>query len=334
MSGATQHAALGARNTVHRPVMLDEVLAAMAPADGEVYVDGTFGGGGTACGLLDAASCEVWGIDRDPAAVDRAAPLIAAYGGRLRVLNGRFSEMAELLNGAGVGTVDGVTLDLGVSSDQLDDAQRGFSFANDGPLDMRMDGSGACAADVVNTVSEDDLGDIIHFYGQDRRARRIARAIVAARERHPIERTLELADIVARAAPAPRGPRRIHPATRTFQALRIHVNNELGPHGELARGLSAAERLLAPRGRLAVISFHSLEDGSVKRFLQTRSGAAPRPSRHAPPRPSPRAPSFRHVLRGARKPGDAEVRRNPRSRSARLRAAVRTNADAWDQATS
>ncbi len=330
MNGATR-AAVGPRVTVHQPVMLGEVLAGMAPADGEVYVDGTFGGGGTACGLLDAASCEVWGIDRDPDAVGRAAPLVAAYGGRLRVLNGRFSEMAEILNGQGVGTVDGVALDLGVSSDQLDDADRGFSFANDGPLDMRMDGAGASAADVVNTASEDDLGDIIHFFGQDRRARRIARAIVAARDRQPIERTVELAGIVAKAAPAPRGPGRIHAATRTFQALRIHVNNELGPAGELARGLNAAERLLAPHGRLAVISFHSLEDGAVKRFLRTRSGAAPGPSRHAPPHMTDRAPSFRLAFRGVEKPGEAEVRRNPRARSARLRAALRTTAAAWEE---
>lgn len=332
MSGAAPQPKTAPGASVHQPVMLHEVLAALAPADGEVYVDGTFGGGGTACGLLNAAGCEVWGIDRDPAAVDRAGPLIAAYGGRLRVLQGRFSEMAELLDGHGVRCVDGVALDLGLSSDQLDDARRGFSFANDGPLDMRMDGVGESAADVVNFATQDDLGEIIRLYGQDRRARRIARAIVAARTKHPIARTLELAGIVARAAPSPRGPGRIHPATRTFQALRIHVNNELGPGGELAAGLAAAERLLAPHGRLAVIAFHSLEDGPVKRFLRTRSGAAPRPSRHAPPNVSGRAPSFRLTFRGAQKPDDAEVRRNPRARSARLRAAVRTEAPAWDEA--
>jgi len=318
---------------VHQPVMLKEILAAMAPADGEVYVDGTFGGGGTARGLLDAAGCEVWGIDRDPAAVNRAAPLIATYGGRLRVLTGRFSEMAELLDGEGVTAVDGIALDLGVSSDQLDAPLRGFSFANDGPLDMRMEGSGQTAADVVNTGAQADLADIIHRFGQDRRARRIARAIVAARAERPISRTLELAAIVARAAPAPQGPGRIHPATRTFQALRIHVNNELGPGGELPCGLMAAERLLAPRGRLAVLSFHSLEDGAVKSFLRTRSGTAPRPSRHAPPPASQRPVSFRLAFRGVQKPDENEIRRNPRSRSARLRAAIRTDAAAWEAAT-
>jgi 16S rRNA (cytosine1402-N4)-methyltransferase len=313
--------------------MLKEILAAMAPADGEVYVDGTFGGGGTARGLLDAAGCEVWGVDRDPAAVNGAAALIATYGGRLRVLTGRFSEMAELLDGEGVTAVDGIALDLGVSSDQLDAPLRGFSFANDGPLDMRMEGSGQTAADVVNTGAEEDLADIIHRFGQDRRARRIARAIVAARAERPISRTLELAAIVARAAPARQGPGRIHPATRTFQALRIHVNNELGPGGELACGLMAAERLLAPRGRLAVLSFHSLEDGAVKSFLRTRSGTAPRPSRHAPPHASQRPASFRLAFRGVQKPDENEIRRNPRSRSARLRAAIRTDAAAWEAVT-
>ena len=265
--------------STHQPVMLAQVLAALAPADGEVYVDGTFGGGGYARPILEAADCRVWGLDRDPDAVARGQGLADRYGGRLTVVQGRFSQMDSILAAHGVAAVDGVTLDLGLSSDQLGDPARGFSFRLDGPLDMRMDRDGDTAANFVNRADAQTLSDVIWRYGEERRARRIARAIVNARAEGPITRTLQLADIIAAAVPAGR----LHPATRTFQALRIHTNNELGDDGELALGLSAAERLLAPEGRLAVVSFHSLEDRMVKRFLNDRSGHTGFRSRHLPP---------------------------------------------------
>lgn len=314
--------------TAHQPVMVTEMLAAMAPAGGETYVDGTFGGGGYSSPLLEAADCQVFGLDRDPDAVGRARGLVERYGGRLTVVQGRFSQMETILSSHGVGTVNGVTLDLGLSSDQLADPQRGFSFRLDGPLDMRMEQEGATAADFVNRADADSLSDVIRRYGEDRHARRIARAIVAARAERPITRSLHLAEIVASAVPAARS--RLHPATRTFQALRIHTNSELGEDGELARGLRAAERLLAPNGRIAVVSFHSLEDRLVKQFLNERSGNTGLRSRHLPPDTAGRRPpSFRLQFRGAQKPGEAETSANPRARSARLRAAVRTAAPAW-----
>ena len=314
--------------TAHQPVMLAEILAALAPADGEVYVDGTFGGGGYSCPLLEAADCQVWGLDRDPDAVSRARGLAERYGGRLTVVQGRFSQMESILARLGVGAVDGVALDLGLSSDQLADPERGFSFRLDGPLDMRMEKKGATAADFVNRADAEALSDVIRRYGEDRHARRIARAIVAARAEQPITRSLQLADVVASAVPAARS--RLHPATRTFQALRIHTNGELGEDGELAQGLRAAERLLAPNGRIAVVSFHSLEDRLVKQFLNERTGNTGLRSRHLPPdTASRRPPSFRLQFRGTHKPGDMETSANPRARSARLRAAVRTAAPAW-----
>lgn len=305
----------------HVPVLLDEVVAALAPHDGATYVDGTFGAGGYSKALLEAAQCRVVGIDRDPEAVARGAALAARYEGRLRVVEGRFGDMARFLGGA---KVDGVALDLGVSSPQLDDPERGFSFRTDGPLDMRMGRDGKSAADLVNTESEEKLAEIIREYGEERFARRIARAIVA---RRPIFRTGELAAIVRDAIPR-RDPSGIDPATRTFQALRIWVNDELG---ELDRGLAAAEAVLAPGGRLAVVSFHSLEDRRVKDFLKQRSGGAPRASRHAPAAPTP-APTFRLLSRKPVVPSAEELRRNPRARSARLRAAERTAAPAWAEA--
>lgn len=326
--GAAKDTAPGA---AHLPVMLAEVIDALAPRDGEVFVDGTFGGGGYARALLDAAQCSVWGIDLDPAAVANGARLAERYPGRLTVIEGSFADMDRLLAERGVDAVDGVALDLGMSSPQLDDAARGFSFRLDGPLDMRMAGTGVSAAEVVNGETEDALADIIHRYGEERRARRIAREIVLARGQSPIARTIELADIVARALGP--GARRadIHPATRTFQALRIFVNDELG---HLARGLAAAERLLATGGRLAVVSFHSLEDRIVKLFLRRRSGHEPGVSRHHPSAheaggPAPRPPSFEITRRRVRKPGKQEVAANPRARSARLRTAVRSPAGAW-----
>jgi 16S rRNA (cytosine1402-N4)-methyltransferase len=304
----------------HVPVMLAEVLAAVTPRDGETIVDGTFGRGGYARAFLAAADSRVIGIDRDPAAV-AAARLLAATEPRFTAIEGRFGDMASLIDAP----VDGVALDLGVSSPQIDDPERGFSFRADGPLDMRMGGEGRTAADAVNGLAEADLADIIFDYGEERLSRRIARAIVAARRAAPIARTSELAEIVRRVVP--RAGDGIDPATRTFQALRLWVNDELG---ELDRGLSAAEQLLRPGGRLAVVTFHSLEDRRVKTFLATRSGAAPGPSRHvAAFAGAARPPSF--VLAGRKPilPSRAETARNPRARSAKLRAAVRTDASPW-----
>ncbi len=311
----------------HEPVMLQQVLAALAPRDGAIYVDGTFGAGGYACALLDAADCRVWGIDRDPDAIDRGEVLAQQYNGRLAVLSGRFGDAVSLLGERGVKTVDGIALDLGVSSMQIDEAARGFSFRFDGPLDMRMEKTGPSAAELVNATGRDELADIIYRYGEERRSRRIAAAIVAARGAAPITHTLRLAEIVRSACP-PRRPNSIDPATRTFQALRIHVNDELG---ELDRGLSAAETLLGPGGRLAVVSFHSLEDRAVKTFLQDRAGRRGRGSRHMPEADSGarRSPSFTLLSRGAARPMADETAANPRARSARLRAAERTEAAAW-----
>ncbi len=311
----------------HRPVMLDEVIAALAPRDGAIYVDGTFGAGGCTRALLEAADCAVWAIDRDPDAVRRGAALAERYAGRLTLVQGRFGDMATLLRDRAAAPVDGVTLDVGASSVQLDDAGRGFSFRRDGPLDMRMEKAGTTAAEVVNRIDEGPLADILFDYGEERRARRIARAIVEARQAGPITRTAQLAAIVRAACPARPSPRRaIDPATRTFQALRIHLNDELR---QLASGLVAAEAILCPGGRLAVLTFHSLEDREVKRFLQDRSGRRPRGSRHRPERPRPAgAPTFRLLARGAVRPSAAEIARNPRARSARLRLAERIAAGA------
>jgi 16S rRNA (cytosine1402-N4)-methyltransferase len=317
--------AMAASGAGHIPVMLNPVLAVLAPRDGEIHVDGTFGGGGYARALLDAADCMVIGIDRDPAAIARGHDLARDYPGRLTLIEGPFSAMDDLIAGHGVTAVDGVTLDIGVSSFQLDDATRGFSFRVDGPLDMRMDGTGRDAADVVNELSERELSDLISRLGEERRARAVARAIVAARQSTAITRTGELADIVR--SVVRKSADVIDPATRTFQALRLYVNDELG---ELERGLAAAERILRAGGRLAVVAFHSLEDRIVKRFLHERSGMAARPSRHMPDLPgTARAPSFRLVTRKPMGPGADEIAANPRARSARLRAAVRTEAPAW-----
>jgi 16S rRNA (cytosine1402-N4)-methyltransferase len=309
----------------HRPVMLAEILAALSPRDGGLYVDGTFGAGGYTRALLDAARCTVIGIDRDPAAIEAGADLGARSGGRLHLIEGRFGAMRELLAARGIEAADGIAFDFGVSSMQLDQAERGFSFRFDGPLDMRMESHGPTAADLVNTLGEDELAEILRTLGEERRARAVARAIVMHR---PFTRTLQLAEIVRRAVRhgRARAIETVDPATRTFQALRIGVNDELG---EIDSGLVAAEALLKPGGRLAVVSFHSLEDRRVKTFLRQRAGTAGQPSRHAPAPSEVPAPSFRLLSREAMRPGAAELAGNPRARSARLRAAERTRAPAW-----
>jgi 16S rRNA (cytosine1402-N4)-methyltransferase len=311
----------------HVPVLLAEVLEALAPRDGALYVDGTLGLGGYTRALLEAARCKVCGIDRDPQAIAAGAALAARHPGRLELINGRFGDMERLLTARGMTQIDGVALDIGLSSPQIDEPARGFSFRHDGPLDMRMGADGPSAADIVNTADEATLADIIERYGEERFARRIARAIVAARSEQPITRTLQLAEIVR--GVVRRAPDGIDPATRTFQALRIYVNDEIG---ELRRGLAAAERLLAPGGRLAVVSFHSLEDREVKAFLRRRSGGEGGVSRHRPVQTGTRAPSFALLTRRAVRPGQVETESNPRARSARLRAAERTAAPAWMEA--
>ena len=304
-------------DVAHVPVLLAQVIAHLAPRDGGVYVDGTFGAGGYAAGILGAAATTVIGIDRDPSAIAAGRQLAAVSSGRLTLLEGAFSGLDAMVCGLGIEAVDGVVLDLGVSSMQLDTPERGFSFRADGPLDMRMAGVGVSAADVVAAASERDLADIIYRLGEERHARAVARAIVAARRERPIVTTLALADVVGRVV---RGrPGDIHPATRTFQALRLFVNDELG---ELQDGLIAAERVLKPGGRLVVVAFHSLEDRIVKTWLVSRSGAGG-VSRHAPEvRPEPA--TFIPLTRRPVAPDDAETADNPRARSARLRAAERT----------
>jgi len=298
----------------HLPVLLNEVVTLLAPKDGEHYVDGTFGGGGYARAILEAADCRVLGIDRDPDAIARGQKLVAQFGGRLTLVRGEFSQLDALLAGA---RTNGVVLDLGVSSFQFDEPERGFSFRAAGPLDMRMSRQGKSAADFANAASEKELVEVIARVGEERNARRIARAIIAAR---PLTTTLELAEVVA-AAQGPKAARlAIHPATRTFQALRIHVNDELG---ELSRGLDVAEKVLAPGGRLIVVAFHSLEDRIVKRFLTERSAQAPRTSRHAPDARQAPAAGFRLLTHRPLTPDKRELQSNPRARSARLRAAVR-----------
>ncbi len=308
----------------HEPVLLAETIAALEPRDDAIYVDGTFGRGGYSRALLERARCRVFAIDRDPAALEAGTAIARDAAGRLTLIEGRFGDMVRLLGAHGVTKVAGIALDLGPSSPQLDEAGRGFSFRADGPLDMRMERGGTSAADLVNSLSEAALADIIFLYGEERFSRRIAKAILAARAAKPIERTLELAAIVRGVVPGT--PNGIDPATRTFQALRISVNDELG---ELERGLAAAERLLAPGGRLAVVSFHSLEDRRVKEFLRRRSANAPRGSRHQPEEVSVAAPSFRVLTRKPIRPDESETRRNPRARSARLRTAERTAAPPW-----
>ena len=334
MNGTTENRA---SESGHIPVMCSQVVSALAPCDNEIFVDGTFGGGGYSRALLEAANCVVWGVDRDPDAIARGEVLAQQYDGRLKLVGGCFSEMDKLLEERGVRSVDGIALDLGVSSWQLDDPDRGFSFRYDGPLDMRMGGAvsgGLSAADLVNDFDEDELARIFRRYGEERSARRVARAIVAARAEEPITSTARLADIIetelgTRFGGGRPGGRKIHPATKSFQALRIYVNDELG---ELSRGLVAAERLLGPGGRLAIVAFHSLEDRLVKGFLRQRSGLLSRGSRHRPEAEPGAMPSFELLFRNTVKPEAEEIARNSRSRSARMRAARRTDSPVWPTA--
>lgn len=307
-------------NAPHTSVLLNEVVAALEPAAGKLIVDGTFGAGGYSRAFL-AAGADVVAFDRDPSARRFADGL----GERFRLIDARFSEMAEEL---GEGAADGVALDLGVSSMQLDQAERGFSFMRDGPLDMRMGADGPTAADLVNTAEQAELARIFYVYGEERQSRRVAAAIVRRRAEQPFTRTLDLAEHIERALGGRRGAK-VHPATRSFQALRIAVNEELS---ELEAGLVAAERTLKVGGRLAVVTFHSLEDRIAKAFFTERAGKTPGGSRHAPPVEATAEPSFRLLFNGARAASEAETAANPRARSAKLRVGVRTDAPVWKEA--
>jgi 16S rRNA (cytosine1402-N4)-methyltransferase len=306
----------------HVPVLLDEVIAGLAVAPNETHVDGTFGAGGYTKAILEKGAARVYAFDRDPDAIKEGEALAASSGGRLTLVPERFSRMRQALHARGVEAVDGVTLDIGVSSMQLDRADRGFSFQADGPLDMRMSREGESAADFLNNAAEEEIADVLWRYGEEPKSRRIARAIVAAR---PLERTGQLAEVVRKALGWHAGMKK-DPATRTFQAIRIHLNEELQ---ELEGGLEAAEQVLKPGGRLAVVTFHSLEDRLVKRFLKERSGGMPGGSRHLPEQAAAAsAPSFEAVAKPVRA-SEAEIQSNPRARSATLRVARRTGASPW-----
>ncbi len=304
-----------AADTPHVPVLIAPLIEACAPIKG-VWLDGTFGAGGYARALLDAGAGRLIGVDRDPLALSMAQTWAGAYGERLHLVEGVFSRLDDL-----AGDLDGVVLDLGVSSMQLDQAERGFSFMRDGPLDMRMSQQGRSAADLVNGADEADLADILYLYGEERASRRIARAILHARRHAKIDSTLQLAGIIEKCLPRAK-PGQAHPATRSFQALRIAVNDE---YGELLGGLEAAERALGPGGQLAIVTFHSIEDRMVKRFFQARSGGGGRGSRHAPETRA-EAPQFTVKTRKPVSPDATELAMNPRARSAKLRVAIRTDA--------
>jgi 16S rRNA (cytosine1402-N4)-methyltransferase len=301
------------------PVLVNEVIAALVIHEGDTVVDGTFGAGGYTRAMLGAGAGRVVGFDRDPDAIEAGRSLVPDP--RLSLVNENFSQMDRVLAERGIGLVDAIALDIGVSSMQLDRAERGFSFQADGPLDMRMSKSGLTAAEYLNSADEADIARVLRDYGEEPRARAIARAIVASR---PVERTAELAAIVRRAAGFRPG-QKSDPATRTFQAIRIHLNAELD---ELEQGLAAAERSLRPGGRLAVVTFHSLEDRIVKRFFRERSGGTPAGSRHRPALVDQKEPTFERVAKPV-SPSERELAANPRARSARLRSAVRTSAQPW-----
>ena len=305
----------------HAPVLLYEAITALAPKAGDVIVDATFGGGGYSRALLEAADCKVIALDRDPDAIARARAFSRLTPWRLDAREGNFGDLETLVPEP----VDGVALDLGVSSFQIDEPERGFSFRFDAPLDMRMSKSGPSAADAVARLSEEALADAIWALGEEPSSRRIARALLEARREAPLTTTSQLADLVEKALGGRRGAR-THPATRTFQALRMLVNDELG---ELARALVAAETRLKPEGRLVVVSFHSLEDRVVKNFMVDRSGGGGGGSRYAPERPAGRAPTLRLPHRKSVAPSELEIAANPRARSAKLRVALRSVAPAW-----
>lgn len=321
MTGSDGGNAVAGGPARHIPVLGSPALHYLAPRDGEIYIDGTFGAGGYTRAMLDAANCHVIGIDRDPSAIARGASLVEASGGRLILSEDRFSALDNIARELGYSSVNGVVLDLGVSSMQLDEAERGFSFRFDGPLDMRMGGDGPSAAELIAHASERDLARIISVLGEERFARLVARAIVKERAKGPIETTAALAAIVSGVVHA--RPGMIHPATRTFQALRIFINEELE---ELVGALAAAERILAEGGRLVVVSFHSLEDRIVKSFM-TERGRAASGSRHRPEVKAP-PPTFTLLTKKAVTADAHEIARNPRARSAKLRAAMRNAAKA------
>jgi 16S rRNA (cytosine1402-N4)-methyltransferase len=305
----------------HVPVLLEEAMTALAPRDGGVYLDATFGAGGYTRAILAHENTRVLALDRDPRAIADGAALVEAAGGRLTLVEARFSELARVAERSGLAPLDGIVADIGVSSMQFDEAERGFSFRNDGPLDMRMEGRGRSAADIVAEADEEALADILYHYGEERASRRIARAIVHARNEKPIVTTLALAALIERAAPGRPGD--IHPATKSFQALRIAVNDELG---ELVAALAGAERALKPGAKLVIVSFHSLEDRIVKQFLAERSGRGETRSRRLPGEPVPPPPTFLVDDFKPLPPSEREIAANPRSRSARLRVATRTDA--------
>lgn len=323
MSGRKDMQAGNGEGARHIPVMLSEVLAALDPKAGEVVVDGTFGAGGYTKAILDLGA-DVIAIDRDPQAIAGGAELVRSAGGRLKLVEGRFSELDAHAEGEGAAPVDGVVLDLGVSSMQLDQAERGFSFRFDGPLDMRMGRHGPTAADVVNVLPQKELTRVIGLLGEERRASAVSAAIASRRAERPFARTGELAELVERVIGRSPKKAQIHPATRTFQALRIYVNGELE---EVAEALGAAERALKPGGRLVVVTFHSLEDRIVKRFFADRCRTRAGGSRHMPEGEVPPA-TFEFAVKGAQEPGEAEVAANPRARSAKLRAGRRLAAPA------
>jgi 16S rRNA (cytosine1402-N4)-methyltransferase len=310
----------------HVPVLLADALDALDVKPGGLYLDGTFGAGGYTRALLARdPHIRVLALDRDPTAIAGGYDLVEQSKGRLVLAQAQFGDLDIEAQAQGLAPLDGVVLDIGVSSMQLDQAERGFSFRNDGPLDMRMGADGTSAADIVNEASEAQLADIFFHYGEERRARAVARTIVEARRRAPITRTRELAELIGKVVWAE--PNAIHPATRSFQGLRIAVNDELG---ELLRGLIAAERVLKPGGRLSVVTFHSLEDRIVKQFFASRTGRAGSASRHMPLATS-EAPSFRMVGKNPVLPSQAEARANPRARSAKLRFAERMDAPGWGE---
>jgi len=303
----------------HIPVLGAEAVAMLAPQAGGLYLDGTFGGGGYTRAILDAADCQVIAIDRDPAAVARGQELAAQYAGRLRVVQGRISEILDIFTAENVTRLAGAVFDFGVSSYQIDDPERGFSFRHDGPLDMRMSASGRSAADLVNTVSEGELADIIYEFGEDKAARKIAHAIVTRRVQKPFATTAELASVIRSVVRPDKSG--IDPATRSFQALRIAVNEELS---DVSAALAQSAAALAPGGRLVAVSFHSLEDRLVKQFMAGATGRGPGASRHDPAGMlAVSRPDFTLVTKSPVAPGEAEVAANPRARSARLRAMER-----------